>query len=400
MEGERERANRQSVLNCRLVAATGTSAAGYARWMRLARTFAIALACAPLLVAGGCDLLDRRPAARTPAQVQADLARLLPATLPDRAGWARDIQVAFTALDLPPSTPNLCAALAVIEQESGYKADPPVPGLGRIAREEIERRAGRYGIPKIAVAGLLQLQASDGRRYADKLAAVRTERELSNLFEELLQRAPALTRRWLARANPVRTGGPMQVSMDYAEAFVRQRDYPYAIDGSLRSEVFSRRGGLYFGIAHLLKYPTSYPRHLYRFADFNAGHYASRNAAFQQAVSRATGIELVPDGDLVRGDGETSATHAALLQLDGELQLGPEAIRRDLRQSRRQAFEQTALYRGVYAAAERRAGTPLPRAAIPRIALESPKITRRLTTRWFAERVEARYRACERRATR
>lgn len=215
-----------------------------------------------------------------------------------------------------------------------------------------------------------------------------------------MQRAPALSRRWLARANPVRTGGPMQVSIDYAEAFARQRDYPYPMDGSLRREVFSRRGGLYFGIAHLLKYPNSYPRHLYRFADFNAGHYASRNAAFQAAVSRASGLPLVRDGDLVRGDGEASATQAALQRLDGELQLGPEAIRRDLARSRQHAFEQTDVYRYTYAAAERRAGKPLPRALVPQIALESPKITRKLTTQWFAERVEARYRACERRAAR
>lgn len=335
----------------------------------------------------------------TPEQVRAQLLRLLPKTLADRAGWAADIQAAFQALEIPPTTANLCAVLAVTEQESGYKADPPVAGLGRIARGEIERRAAAKGVPKLAVSGLLLIEAPDGRTYGDKLGAVRTERELSELYEELVARAPSFGRRLLERGNPVRTGGPMQVSIDYAQRHVRAHPYPYAMPGSLRQEVFSRRGGLYFGTAHLLQYPNSYARHLHRFADFNAGHYASRNAAFQAALSTASGIPLALDGDLVvPGSRAVGTTEAAARTLAAQLQLGDEEIHRMLQQGDRFEFERTALYTRVFALAEKRAGRALPRARVPGIALDSPKITRALTTDWFAQRVEKRYRACEARA--
>lgn len=362
------------------------------------------VACALLL---SCTLLgcaDDGPPRPTPEQVRAKVRALLPATLKDRDDWATDVQSAFAALDLDPTDSNLCAALAVTEQESTYHADPVVPGLGAIARKAIEERAARYKVPAFAVRAALELESPNGERWGARIDAARTERELSELFEEMIASVP-LGGRLLARANPVRTGGPMQVSVAFAEAHADAHTYPYAVDGSIRHEVFTRRGGLYFGIAHLLDYPASYERPLYRFADFNAGRYASRNAAFQNAVAIATGTKLDLDGDLVRHraseDGErTGETEAAVLTLADKLTMTPAQIRGSLGRADREDFERDPLYTRVFELAEKRKGAPLPRAMVPRIRLESPKITRRLTTEWFAKRVDRRHRNCMARAKR
>ena len=329
-----------------------------------------------------------------PTQAREALQRLLPATLADRAGWAADIHAALSALELPSTPHHLCAVLAVTEQESGFRADPPVPGLAAIARQEIARRADAAGVPQFAVRAALALRSSDGRSYAERIDAVKTERELSELFEEFIDMVP-LGRRFFADDNPVRTGGPMQVGIAFAEAHARERRYPYAQPGSIRREVFTRRGGLYFGTAHLLDYDAPYDEPLYRFADFNAGRYASRNAAFQNALAVASGIAVALDGDLLPRDGTPlGETERVAYTLAGRIGMSEAAIRRDLARGAGAGFERTTLHERVFARAEKVDRRALPRAVVPRIDLRSPKFTRKLTTDWFARRVDERFRRC------
>ncbi|MFC4820418.1 DUF1615 domain-containing protein [Dokdonella ginsengisoli] len=347
-----------------------------------------------LALLAGCATQPPAAPARRPADVRAEIVRLMPASAKDRNGWATDITAAFAAIGLEPNTQNLCATLAVIEQESTFTVDPAVPGLGRIARAEIDRRAEQHHVPQLLVRGALALKSSNGKSYAERIAAVRTERELSLVYEDLIDRIP-LGQRLFAGSNPVRTGGPMQVSVAFAERHAREHPYPYATQDSIRHELFSRRGGVYFGIAHLLGYPANYERMIYRFADFNAGFYASRNAAFQNAVSLASGIPLALDGDLVNyDDDKPGATELAVRTLSRQIDMGDSRIRRALERGDGAEFERSDLYERVFALAERTERKPLPRALMPRIDLKSPKITRKLTTEWFATRVDGRYRAC------
>jgi hypothetical protein len=358
--------------------------------LRVAMWFGLVAA----LLLAGCATRAPLPVQRTPDQVRADIVARMPAKTSDREGWAADIQVAFFAQDIAPTPENLCAVLAVTEQESTFTADPRVPGLGKIAREEIDRRAASMLVPKLLVSAALRLRSPDGRRYAERIEHVRTERELSALFEDFIDMVP-LGQRLFGGLNPVHTGGPMQVAIDFAEAHAQ--DYPYPVDGSIRHEVFTRRGGMYFGIAHLLGYPASYDAPLYRFADFNAGWYASRNAAFQAAVARASGIELALDGDLLLPGApldDPGATERAVRALRSQLGMGDAAIRRALEKGDGQDFEATDLYARVFELAEAAARQPLPRAVLPGIDLHSPKITRKLTTAWFANRVDDRWKRC------
>ncbi|CDF97030.1 MULTISPECIES: DUF1615 domain-containing protein [unclassified Pseudomonas] len=345
-----------------------------------------------LLVLAGCGSHQVQEPERQPTEVKAQIVRLLPAKTADREGWATDIYVAFAAQQIPPTTQNICSVLAVAEQESTFQADPTVPGLGKIARQEIDRRAAKLHIPGLLVSGALQVRSSNGKSYSDRLAAVRSEKELSGIFDDFIGMVP-LGKTLFDGFNPVHTGGPMQVSIAFAQA--NARDYPYTVEGSIRQEVFSRRGGMYFGIAHLLGYPVSYPEPLYRFADFNAGWYASRNAAFQHAVSRASGISLALDGDLIQhGSIMPGSTELAVRTLGKSLGMRNPTIRDQLEQGDSLVFEDSKLYKRVFELAEKAEGKRLPRAVLPGIVLKSPKITRKLTTAWFAKRVDERYQQC------
>ena len=329
---------------------------------------------------------------------RARVERALPDGVADRKGWATDIYAALASLEIAPTPDDICAVIAIAGQESGFRADPAVPGLAKIAWKEIERRRERAGVPKIVLDAALALPSTNGKSYAERIDAVKTERQLSEIYDDFIGRIP-LAKTFFADSNPVRTGGPMQVSVAFAESLVATKPYPYPMHGSVRDEVFTRRGGLYFGTAHLLDYRAPYDRHLYRFADFNAGRYASRNAAFQHAVTELSGIPVALDGDLVRYDGGHVAsapgnTELATRVLARRLDMTDDAIHRDLALEASEDFERTRLYARVFALADRAAGRPAPRAVVPQIRLESPKITRRLTTAWFAQRVDGRFRTC------
>jgi hypothetical protein len=257
----------------------------------------------------------------------------------------------------------------------------------------VRERAGQAHVPWLLVDAALQLKSSSGLSYADRIDRSRTEKDLSDIYEDFIGSVP-MGRTLFADHNPIRTRGPMQVNVAFLKRTEAARSYPYPVKSTMADELFTRRGSVYYGVAHLLGYSAPYPRNLFRFADYNAGQYASRNAAFQSAVSAASGTRLTPDGALLPHDGSVGNTESAVRSLSGRLNIDTDDIHRALQQGNSHDFEQTKLYERVFSLGEESQHHPLPRALVPRIKLQGPKISRNLTTDWYAHRVDGRYQQC------
>ena len=329
-----------------------------------------------------------------PDQARAVIGAALPRSVHDRAGWTDDLYEAFALQSIDPTQENICAAVAVIDQESNFRVDPVVPGLAAIAWREIDSRAKRAGIPRLVVYAALQLRSPNGMTYRQRIDAAKTEKDLSDIFEDFIGAVP-MGHTLFAEHDPVRTRGPMQVNVAFAEQYAAARPYPYPVKVSIPEEVFSRRGSLYFGVAHLLAYQPPYDQYLYRFADFNAGQFASRNAAFQRALSRVSGFHVLADGALLphaddKTPGETElAAHAVKVRLG----LGDGSIHDALAQGHKSSFEHTALYQGVFAVADK-LQSHAARAVVPNIVLRGPKLSKNLSTEWYARRVNEGFARC------
>src|SRR5258708_7866891 len=118
---------------------------GIGRPPRRVEALVCVVAWGALLV--GCASEQRLPppATASPAQARTLIERSLPKSVADRAGWTTDLYAGFTVLGIEPTRENVCAVVAVIEQESGFRVDPVIPHLGAIARREIDERAARAG---------------------------------------------------------------------------------------------------------------------------------------------------------------------------------------------------------------------------------------------------------------
>lgn len=352
---------------------------------------------------------------------------LIPPRVTERDAWAKDIYDITEQLGIPQSKENICTIVAVVDQESNFHADPSVPGLGAKAVKEVQDRFDEKFKDKLGdniggtLAGyfqeVLKNQPTPENNYLKQMAKVTTERQLDELYREIfahmsshyhvsaLTGAAKLVGQDIGeKLNPITTLGSMQVHIGYAKDHKRQSGNI----AELRTDMYSRYGGLYYGIHRLMMYPAAYDKPIYRFADYNSGRYSSRNAAFQSMLNDLTAADLSLDGDLLlyskngspRAEKSESERELINVFAANNVLITPKQIRSDLKDEKEGAFEDTQTYKAVTNLYEQKIGKKKFYAMMPEVVISGPKLSREYNTNWFATRVNGRYETCMQRAQR
>lgn len=339
---------------------------------------------------------------------------LIPARVKDRSGWAEDIVTALELADVRATLEHACAVIAVIEQESGYQVDPAVPNLPQIVRQGMLDKLTRLGpLAEPALKAILSGSTpGETVTFSQRIDKLRTERDLDRLFRDINtayrgeRPGPYIIASAISKLlgkgdfrdwNPVTTAGSMQVKISFAEELEFFQDLP---DSALREKLYTRTGGVVAGTARLLSYDTSYDDVVYRFADFNAGVYASRNAEFQAMLSLLTAMPLELDGDLLAYDKNgdplkiETKTLAAMLAFGQKNGLSQRSVQRAAAKEKTVKFEKTAIWDVVRDQWRLKTGKEPAYARIPQVQLASPKLSGSKTTAWFAASVKRRYQRC------
>src|ERR1043166_6043702 len=155
---------------------------------------------------------------------------LFPPRVKDRVGWAHDMFDGLQENHLAPRPWAVCATLAVIEQESNFTLDPAVPGLARMATQQVDALFSRLGpLGPTVRRWLLQGKAAGSPfTFEARLRQVKTEGDIDRWYRDVLQyyRVESV-KAWLPpplaaqleelieEENRMTTVGPMQVKVRF-----------------------------------------------------------------------------------------------------------------------------------------------------------------------------------------
>jgi hypothetical protein len=371
----------------------------------------------PILIAVGSCITSEKdddPEAHIPIMTVEQATRLIPAKVKDRAGWATDIIASLEKSERKPSKERVCAVIAVIEQESGFQVDPAVRNISNIVRNGLLEKLKPLGpLAEPALAALLTGKAPGSDvPFSKRIDQLKTEKDLDQLYRDIAaayrSKAPGtffvtsalsklLGKGGFEEWNPVTTAGSMQVKISFAE---KLKGFEDLSTEEMREKLYTRAGGIEAGTARLLHYDASYDKQIYRFADYNVGVYASRNASFQNMLSDLSKEKLVFDGDLLayrtneKPNGVDTNSLKAMLAFAKKAELSEHEVRMAAGREKTEEFEETKMWEKVREAWEKEKKKKPPYAIIPTVKLNSPKITGNRTTAWFAKSVDRRYQNC------
>ncbi|MFQ5664778.1 MAG: DUF1615 family protein [Terriglobia bacterium] len=290
----------------------------------------------------------------------------------------------------------LVLVLTTIQLESGVEVNPALGNRDLVAMFTL--RLERFNEEHAVVGRLLNYSGLEETlrsklRRDTKRGFVRREGDLVRYIEKDLRPwlqaylqehylLPAALARLVAEfgiSNPVRTLGPMQVNVLKAYRNARKRgervESPQVMQKWLLTPNTALARGLKEGIYLLHQSYRFYRKRLrreqavlYTSADFNAGEFSSRNAAFQEMAARVTGKPQVLDGDLLwYKDGEPTQRRSEIEE--ALMALFPrepaESIRKDLLREKDAAFSSTRIWRRVCARFRAKAKRPCPLARLP-----------------------------------
>jgi hypothetical protein len=334
----------------------------------------------------------------------------------DPKGWALDLHDVLQLHGLPQTRENVCAAIAVIDQESNFNADPAVAGLGTLSENALRTKFSKIPIGGKMALRWLENNPAPQASFMARIRNAKTERDLDLTYRSLVDYAGQTTsldkivrlgllNTLIEDKNEIDTAGSMQVSVKFALDMARKRRWlPMTLDDvyGVRDQLYTRHGGMYYGVKQLLDYESGYNQKVFRFADFNAGRYASRNAALQNVIATLSGEKLATDGDLLSysKDGTilktvtSSETAIRLARNRYKLPLTDAAIRKDLLLEKQPDFVSSQTFLLLRQHYQHLKNQPAPFAQMPGITLHSPKLKRSFSTAGFAESVNRRYQAC------
>ncbi|RXK80229.1 DUF1615 family protein [Chlorobaculum sp. 24CR] len=315
--------------------------------------------------------------------------------------WARAIKESLEELGQPVDKEHVSAVCAVISQVSAFSISPKNSRMASILRKKIEA-AESNEVLRLLIETRLDQSASNGRSFRENIDSISSELDFEKWYDEFTSASitkPILLVLKKDASDLITTAGSMQVSVKFAEAYPKKPRN--AGGGNVRDMLYTCKGGVFYGTAYLLDYKHNYNDWKYVFADFNAGHYTSRNAGFQKMLARLTRRQVDTDGDLMNyenGKASPSVTYVTFINFlkKKEVEFDEKQVLKDFSKEKSYDFEESWSYKTLAELYKKRYGHPI-YAVLPDIPINSPKfVSKNLSTKWFANRVKERFNRCVR----